>query len=267
MSNLSCLVRNGIGRMIIQKIEGKLSSIKTWSLILVGSESEIDQLLQTAPSLSIFFPSENRIVNNHLTAVEVMHHLQTRLRELNFQLSQDIKDCLVHAFEIAYNEGKLNQWNENKVIEFINEAIVKRYQERILRSSYSNNDDIKSLLTNLELSDIDLSYLNANDDSFTESMSDLNSMVVFKIIKRNMIDLFNQISFMKNRHELGFRNITNDSYHMIFTGNPGTGKTTVAKMIGRIFHSLGLLSKGDFIVTERIQLVGRYIGETENNMQ
>ena len=53
---------------------------------------------------------------------------------------------------------------------------------------------------------------------------------------------------------------------MIFTGNPGTGKTTVAKLIGQVFHSLGLLSKGGVIVTERSKLVGRYLGETEKNM-
>ena len=53
---------------------------------------------------------------------------------------------------------------------------------------------------------------------------------------------------------------------MIFTGNPGTGKTTVAKLVGKIYHSLGLLSKGNVIVTERSKLVGRYLGETERNM-
>jgi SpoVK/Ycf46/Vps4 family AAA+-type ATPase len=54
---------------------------------------------------------------------------------------------------------------------------------------------------------------------------------------------------------------------MIFTGNPGTGKTTVAKMVGKIYHSLGLLSKGDVICADRSKIVGRYIGETERNMQ
>ena len=54
---------------------------------------------------------------------------------------------------------------------------------------------------------------------------------------------------------------------MIFTGNLGTGKTTVARMVGRVYHALGLLSKGGVVVTERSKLVGRYIGDTENNVQ
>ena len=53
--------------------------------------------------------------------------------------------------------------------------------------------------------------------------------------------------------------------HMLFFGNPGTGKTTVAKMVGKIYRSIGLLSKGDVIETNRAGLVGRYIGDTEAN--
>lgn len=54
---------------------------------------------------------------------------------------------------------------------------------------------------------------------------------------------------------------------MIFTGNPGTGKTTVAKLIGRVFHSMGLLSKGEVIEAERSSMIGRYIGDTELKMK
>lgn len=54
---------------------------------------------------------------------------------------------------------------------------------------------------------------------------------------------------------------------MIFTGNPGTGKTTIAKKLGKILHSLGILSKGDVVMAERSTIVGRFIGQTEENMQ
>ena len=69
------------------------------------------------------------------------------------------------------------------------------------------------------------------------------------------------------RRRLGLRVKSGEALHMIFTGNPGTGKTTVAKMMGRIYRSLGLLSKGDVVFVDRGKIVGRYIGETERNMQ
>jgi len=52
------------------------------------------------------------------------------------------------------------------------------------------------------------------------------------------------------------------SMHMAFTGNPGTGKTTIARLIAKIYKSLGVLSKGEFIETDRAGLVGGYLGQT-----
>lgn len=69
---------------------------------------------------------------------------------------------------------------------------------------------------------------------------------------------------MKIRQELGFR-APRRILHFIFTGNPGVGKTTVARLIGEIFHQAGLLSKGHTVETNRAGLVGRYIGESEAN--
>ena len=68
------------------------------------------------------------------------------------------------------------------------------------------------------------------------------------------------------RRQAGLKNANIMPNHFIFTGNPGTGKTTVAKMLGKVFHSIGILSRGDVVVTERSKLVGRYIGETERNV-
>jgi SpoVK/Ycf46/Vps4 family AAA+-type ATPase len=53
-----------------------------------------------------------------------------------------------------------------------------------------------------------------------------------------------------------------ETRHMLFTGNPGTGKTTIARLVGRIFKALGLLRKGQFVEANRCSLVGRFVGET-----
>ncbi|MBQ3191620.1 MAG: AAA family ATPase [Bacteroides sp] len=104
-------------------------------------------------------------------------------------------------------------------------------------------------------------------DTFHESMAELNAMVGLTELKKSLMTTLNRTRFEEKRRQWGLPVPDSGGHHMIFTGNPGTGKTTVAKMIGRIFHALGLLSKGEVIEAERTTMVGRYIGETEQKME
>ena len=267
LANLMNLIGGGIGKTLVQKLERKMNVMKNYSLILVGTESEINQLFEVNPSFARFFPNENTIVSDKLSSNEIIHYLFIQLKRLNLIISAELEHKLAMMYIEASKNGHLNNWCMENILDFINNGVLKNYQERVICAKSLNSSRAKLLLTTLKETDINADYFRQTNSSFEKSMKSLNAMVGLKNVKGNMVTAFNRMKFNEERRLLGLTSSNNVVHHMIFTGNPGTGKTTVAKMVGSIYHSLGLLSKGDVIVTERSQMVGRYIGETEKNMQ
>ena len=96
------------------------------------------------------------------------------------------------------------------------------------------------------------------------SLKKLNNLVGLKKLKYNIESHLNLVRFTQLRQKSGLK-ATMPPLHMIFTGNPGTGKTTVASLLGEIYASIGILKTGKVIAVDRKKLVGQFIGDTEAN--
>ena len=102
------------------------------------------------------------------------------------------------------------------------------------------------------------------DDS--DPMAELNDLTGLANVKKDVQSLVNLIKIRQMREQGGYKQIPM-SLHLVFTGNPGTGKTTVARLLARIYKQIGVLSKGHLIETDRSGLVGGYVGQTALKVQ
>lgn len=98
-------------------------------------------------------------------------------------------------------------------------------------------------------------------EKLTVLLEELNGLVGLDQVKNDVKSLLNFLRICQMRGARGMK-VPTISYHLVFTGNPGTGKTTVARIVAELYHLMGILPKGQLVETERSGLVAGYLGQT-----
>lgn len=226
-----------------------------WMLVLTGEPQGMESLLAAYPELRKHF--QEPVYMEDFKPEELYRIVDRCCDERDVHLAPQAKKKLEMFLLHKYNQRGPNFENARFVQRLFDEKIIPAMYKRIADSEDPEIADDLGLVVAESIPSI--------NGSSGDGMAELDDLIGLARIKTRVKDYLNAVRLASRRMELGLPT-SMPRLHMAFLGNPGTGKTTVAEIIGKVFAEWGILSVGRVIRTEKSQMVGQYIGETEYKM-
>jgi len=225
--------------------------------IVAGYTKEMHTFIEANPGLKSRFTKT--IHFEDYTPTELQQIFIRLATKNNFKMTAETQSALLHHFEKVYATRTTGFGNARDVRSLFEQSTTNQSKRLIeIMNSPGFTQDMMSELTTDDI----LAHKQKQAKSLDEIMAELDSFIGMKSIKEAIRRLAVQVVFMQQRLQLGIGSSEPMSLNIVLTGNPGTGKTTIARKMGEMFKAIGLLPTDNVIEVSRNQMVGKYMGET-----
>lgn len=230
-------------------------------VIVAGYTGEMESFIHANPGLASRF---NRYIHfPDYTPAELLQILLNFFSEHSYSLSEAAHPGLLSIFARDI-QAQRERFGNARYVRNLFEKVIEAQAQRVYGLANASVADLQQIL----VADVERALgetlpaatgLTAN---YEEVVARLNGMIGLATVKKQVTRLFDFVHIQRSREKAGFKVAKGFSQHLVFTGNPGTGKTVVARIVADLYFSLGIIPSNRIVEVDRSMLVAGYVGQS-----